>query len=696
MELRKGEWQLSIDSPNLNIIPNKNPIQMVQNKTHDEYAVFWPFEKIPEHSIEKTTTTNFASLGNDIKYPCLKKSFKQIGKGAKRIFHHSRPTGNFDLQSYGVWREATLIPSSGVIKYDYQDEGVKGLLFEIYHKNEKRKEQLVNFIDDQRNYEALPQCCPNCNSNFHSRTYVKSPVRSYRTGIAKSNQILLKSFYHQLTHENRKLISFSDSREDAAQFAYKTEQEHHRNTISDILLDIIYKESIEKGEKIEKYKKLISQYDDTKRIPKEEEFKGFIVEEIKEFRGLLRILKDEDAEIIEKDNANAFLDAKRNNSVGAIKLDDLLPSTNSVGLLIQELLQKGMNPSGVGKNKDYIDGKYWSSYFDFENKNFVKNINDSVRTHFIENIEADVCENLFSKLWFSFENAGIGIVKMMPDDELRKKLDDENIPKERIEDYLNLTNAFIRVLGENFRYKNPDSTIELNEINDGNFTSKINKWVEKAETKSLYPELQTIKRIIVSKHPGFIINPSELYFEPIKNPKESNFYECSKCKQIHLHNAGNICTFCNHAGTNEVPFYIIKGTVKSLQESNFIAQRLLSDDFVAHRMRLGELSGQTDNQPKRIMEFKGVILPEIHNDLQSIINNKKVQEIDVISVTTTMEVGVDIGSLQAVYQANMPPARYNYQQRVGRGGRRGQAYSAVLTFCRGKSHDNYRLNAFKY
>ena len=157
----------------------------------------------------------------------------------------------------------------------------------------------------------------------------------------------------------------------------------------------------------------------------------------------------------------------------------------------------------------------------------------------------------------------------------------------------------------------------------------------------------------------------------------TNYYECGQCRRVHLHAAGGICTDCKSP----------LGPPRPLAAAPVAADYygyLATQAGPLFRLNCEELTGQTNKNDGRTRQrlFQDICFPAPDE-------NPITDPIDLLSVTTTMEAGVDIGSLLAVMMANMPPMRFNYQQRVGRAGRRGTGLSVALTICRGRSHDDY-------
>ena len=65
----------------------------------------------------------------------------------------------------------------------------------------------------------------------------------------------------------------------------------------------------------------------------------------------------------------------------------------------------------------------------------------------------------------------------------------------------------------------------------------------------------------------------------------------------------------------------------------------------------------------------------------------KLGKLNVLSCSTTMEMGVDIGGISMVAMNNVPPHPANYLQRSGRAGRRGETQALSFTICKDNPHE---------
>ncbi|MEG3055746.1 MAG: helicase-related protein [Methanoculleus sp.] len=129
---------------------------------------------------------------------------------------------------------------------------------------------------------------------------------------------------------------------------------------------------------------------------------------------------------------------------------------------------------------------------------------------------------------------------------------------------------------------------------------------------------------------------------------------CRKCGQVtHFHEL-NLCI--NPNCTDLITLDL---------SNNYFRQEYTRSFREAVQLHAEEHSGQIDGETRKLLETR-------FRDSQDNLN--------VIVCTPTMELGIDIGTLSAVYLRNVPPSPSNYAQRAGRAGRKSQA-SMILTFC---------------
>ena len=651
-------WELLITDADLEGIPDRQPARFVDRRTYGDFAVFWPSE------------------GQELDHDA-------------RQWPQPVPSGG-TVQAR--WMAASLDPVTGQVKLGNSGP-VRGYAFVVPAPPES-------------GIGALPAACPLCAANYRFRQYRKSPIRGFRTGFGKITQILSKEMFYFLPEDAKKLVVFSDSRQDAAELSNGIERSHYSDLVREATYDELRKAAIAEpallndlltyGEpKTQEASNLAEDHPDLQTTYLD------LIEDAKIDFDTLEGVSARRRERMQEEAAEAkqLLDAVEargvNRTVPLRLLFEGEDPERGTGTLIQRLKALGVNPAGqdVLFQDFHYDGEWhkWTTLFDFTKLDggWRPDLSPSGRERGREKLRAKVTSEisaaLFSRLYLGFESAGLGYAKLDLQDGTVERLASQCGLSH--DDFLNILNGTLRILGDFYRYpqENPDSFPIDDWLDWNSARAGIRNFVGKCASSHGVGE-NSLREVVweaicvAGGHSYLKIDPRRLAVRVAIGTDP--VWRCTSCRRPHLYNAG-ICT--SHFCQDSLPD-LPNTTCAELHTHNYYAKEA-AELRKPIRLHAEELTAQTDNQPERQRLFRDITVDLDNDPYRPLV--PEVDAIDILSVTTTMEVGVDIGSLQGVVQGNMPPMRFNYQQRAGRAGRRGQPFAIVLTICRGRSHDEF-------
>jgi len=163
---------------------------------------------------------------------------------------------------------------------------------------------------------------------------------------------------------------------------------------------------------------------------------------------------------------------------------------------------------------------------------------------------------------------------------------------------------------------------------------------------------------------GVLYQLDHRYWQVVPERTETPSLVCDRCGAIAMGSARGACPTFNCAGTLEP----MKPQAREFLLRNHCRQLYASFDPV--RISCREHTAQ------------------LTTDCATNIQQQFIRgSINVLSCSTTFELGVDLGELEAIFMRNVPPEPANYIQRAGRAGRRRGTAGFTLTFAQLRSHD---------